>query len=318
MTTAPTVSVAICTRNRAPALAATLASVARTALPPALAVELLVVDNGSTDDTRAVVAGFSAPAGVLVRSLFVAERGVARARNAALRGAAGRVIVFLDDDTRPGPHWLEPLCAPILDGQADAVAGGVRVAPHLERRWMTPRHRVWLASTEALDARAPEEMVSANMALGRHVLSKVESFDVELGPGALGYGEDALFSQQLLRAGFRIASAFDAVVEHHVDPARLSRAGFGEAAELRGRTLAYRRHHWEHLEVPDPGRSFRRRRLRLALRRLAHPRPAAEGMPDWEMSLREDVAFLRQWRVEHARPRNYDRHGLVKRAGVTA
>jgi len=41
-------------------------------------------------------------------------------------------------------------------------------------------------------------------------------------------------------------------------------------------------------------------------------------MPDWEMSLREDVAFLRQWRVEHARPRNYERHGLVKRAGVTA
>jgi glycosyltransferase involved in cell wall biosynthesis len=316
--TQPVVSVAVCTRNRAASLAATLASVARTAVSPALGVELLVVDNGSTDDTPAVVAGFSPQSGVRVRSIHVPQRGAARARNVALRAAAGRVIVFLDDDTWPGPCWLEPLCAPILDGAADAVAGGIRLAAHLERPWMTPRHRVWLASTEALDPRAPEEMVSANMALGRHVLAKVESFDVELGGGALGYGEDALFSRQLLRAGFRIVSAFDAVVEHHVDPVRLTRAGFGEAAELRGRTLAYLRHHWEHLDVPDPGRRLRRRWLRLMLRRLAHPRPAAEGMPDWEMSLREDVAFLRQWRVEHARPRNYERHGLVKRAGVAA
>jgi glycosyltransferase involved in cell wall biosynthesis len=318
MTSEPAVSIAICTRNRAAALAATLASVARTTIPPELAVELLVVDNGSTDDTPAVVADFSAPSGVLVRSLRVAERGVARARNAALRAAGGRIIVYLDDDVRPGPRWLEPLCAPILAGRADAVAGGIRLAPHLERPWMTRRHRVWLASTEALDPGAPEEMLSANMAIGRHVLEKVASFDVELGSGALGYGEDALFSQQLLRAGFRIASAFDATVEHHVDPTRLSRAAFREAAAQRGRTLAYRRHHWEHLDVPDPARRLRRRRLRLALGRLAHPLAAAEGMPEWEMLLREDVAFLRQWCVERVRPRNYERRGLVKRAGVAA
>jgi hypothetical protein len=159
-------------------------------------------------------------------------------------------------------------------------------------------------------------MVSANMAIGRHVLDRVAAFDVELGPGALGFGEDALFSLQLLRAGFRIVSAFDATVEHHVDPSRLTRAGFREAAEHRGRTLAYRRHHWEHLDLPDAARRLRRRRVRLALARLAHPVAPPEGMPSWEMSLREDVAFLRQYRLERRRPRNYDREGLVKRDGV--
>ena len=319
MTAEPVVSVVICTRNRARTLAVTLATFARTEIPRALPVELLVVDNGSIDDTRAVVSAFAPPPGmVAVRTLHVADRGLARARNAALRVAVGRVIVFLDDDTHPGPRWLEPLCAPILACAADAVAGGVRLAAHLERPWMTARHRTWLASTEWLAAGAPEEMVGANMALGRHVLAAVPSFDVELGAGALGYGEEALFSQQLLRAGFRIASAFDAMVEHHVDPARLTRAGFAKAAELRGRTLAYRRHHWEHLEIPHPARRFRRRWLRLAVGRLAHPRPAPEGMANWEMSLREDVAFLHQWRIEHTRPRNYERHGLVKRAGVAA
>jgi len=319
VTGAPVVSIVICTRNRARALAATLATVARTQIPRMLPAELLVVDNGSTDDTRSVIGAFApTPCMVAVRTLHVADRGLARARNAALRAAAGRVIVFLDDDTHPGPRWLEPLCAPILTGAADAVAGGVGLAAHLERPWMTPRHRTWLASTEWLDAGAPQEMVGANMALGRHVLATVPGFDVELGAGALGYGEEALFSQQLLRAGFRIAAAFDAMTEHHLDPARLTRAGFVEAAELRGRTLAYRRHHWEHAEVPHRARRLRRRWLRLALGRLTHRRPALEGMPDWEMSLREDVAFLRQWRIEHARPRNYERHGLVKRAGLAA
>jgi hypothetical protein len=183
---------------------------------------------------------------------------------------------------------------------------------------MTPRHRLWLASTETLDPRAPEEMVSANMAIGRHVLERVPGFDVELGPGALGYGEDALFSQQLRRAGFSIVSAFDAAVEHHLDPARLTRSAFREAAAQRGRVLGYWRYHWEHLDLPDAARRLRRRRLRLALARLAHPLPAPEGMPSWEMSLREDVAFLRQYRLEQRRPRNYDREGLIKRHGVAA
>jgi hypothetical protein len=58
--------------------------------------------------------------------------------------------------------------------------------------------------------------------------------------------------------------------------------------------------------------------VRLALARLGHPVPAPEGMPSWEMSLREDVAFLRQYRLERRRPRNYDHEGLVKRHGVAA
>lgn len=309
------VSIAVCTRNRAGSLAAMLGQLARTPIPASLPAEVLLVDNGSTDATPGVIAGF-APPHLRVRRLHVPDPGVARARNAALRAAAGRIVVYLDDDVRPCAPWLEPLCAPILAGTADAVAGGIRLAPDLERPWMTRRHRVWLASTEWLDPAAPEEMLSANMAVGRHVLARVSGFDVELGPGALGYGEDALFSQQLLRAGFRIASAFDAAVEHHVDPARLSRAAFREAAELRGRTLAYRRHHWEHLDLPDASRRLRRRRLRFVLHRLAHPAAAREGMPEDEMFLREDIAFLRQYRHERTRPRNYDARGLVKRAGV--
>ena len=313
------VTVAICTRDRAASLAATLDALARIAPPAGLATEVLVIDNGSRDATATVVGAFR-PEHLSVRHVIEPEVGIARARNRALREACGRVICFLDDDVRPAPDWLHRLTAPILRDEADAVAGGIRLAPHLERPWMTPVHRVWLASTEMLDPRTPAEMVSANMAIGRGVLARVPHFDLELGsgPGALGYGEDALFSQQLHQARYRIVAARDALVEHHLDPQRLSRAAFVTAAAARGRTLAYRRHHWEHETIPQPRRRLRRRWLRLCAERLAHPRPPADGLPLPELWLREDVALLRQYLVERIRPRNYARHGLRKIYGVLA
>jgi hypothetical protein len=205
------------------------------------------------------------------------------------------------------------MCEPILSGQADAVAGGVRLASHLERDWMQPAHRTWLADTGYLDPTAPHEMVGGNMAFGRHVLDRVPRFDPELGLGALGQGEDSLFSWQLVRAGYRIASALDVAVEHRFDPRRLLRASFLASAERRGRTIAYQRYHWEHTDLPDWARRLRRWRLRFLLHRLAAPQRPREGMPLWEMHAREQIALLRHWPTEAARPRNYERFGLVKR-----
>lgn len=300
------VSIIICTRNRAAALRDTLVALERSARPADVPVELVVVDNASSDGTRAAV---HPPA----RYVHASQPGVACARNAGLAAARGDVVLFLDDDTHPPARWIEPMCRPILDRRADAVAGGVALAPHLRRSWMGPLHLTWLASTEYIDRFAPQEMVSANMAVGRHVLARVPGFDAELGPGALGQGEDALFSWQLLRAGFRIAPALDVAVEHHFEASRLLRTSFRETARRRGHTLAYQRHHWEHAELPDAGRRFRRKLARLVLTRLRRWREclASEGMPEWEMRALEDLAFLRRWNAERARPRRYERFGLV-------
>jgi GT2 family glycosyltransferase len=306
-----TVSIVVCTRNRVAALCETLAALGRTARPADLGVEVLVVDNGSTDGTREAV---RPPA----RWVAEARPGVAHARNAGLAAARGDVILFLDDDTRPPDVWIEPMCRPILTGRADAVAGGVTLAAHLRRPWMRPLHLTWLASTEYIDRDAPQEMVSANMALGRHVLARVPGFDPALGPGGLGQGEDALFSWQLREAGFRIAGALDVRVEHHFEPARLRRTSFAETARRRGRTLAYQRHHWEHLELADAARRLRRKRLRLALDRVRRWRDllAGEGMAEWEMRALENLEFLRRWDAERARPRRYERHGLALLPGA--
>jgi glycosyltransferase involved in cell wall biosynthesis len=96
----PTVSVVIPTYNRADRLSDTVDSVLAQTLPPA---EILIVDDGSKDDTAAVCRRFPAP----VRYLHRENGGSAAARNTGMRAARGDYIAFLDADDVWEPTKLE-------------------------------------------------------------------------------------------------------------------------------------------------------------------------------------------------------------------
>src|SRR5258708_3514138 len=130
----PQASIIICTCNRAESLKETLASMTSLAVPADLSVELVVVDNGSTDHTKNVVAHCAIP-DISVRYVLESRRGQCFARNRGISETTGEVIIFTDDDVRPAHNWIEGMCRPILTGLADAVAGGVHIAPHLQRPW---------------------------------------------------------------------------------------------------------------------------------------------------------------------------------------
>lgn len=95
-----TVSVVIPTFNRAAMLGDAVRSVLEQTRP---ADEIIVVDDGSTDDTRRVVEGF----GASVRCLRQENRGVSAARNAGIEAARGSLIAFLDSDDLWQPFKLE-------------------------------------------------------------------------------------------------------------------------------------------------------------------------------------------------------------------
>ena len=61
-------------------------------------------------------------------------------------------MLWTDDDVRPGRNWIEAMCRPILDGQADALAGRIVLPAYLQRPWLQPWHRVCLA-VDASDRR---------------------------------------------------------------------------------------------------------------------------------------------------------------------
>ena len=107
---APKVTVAIPTYNRAAFLRQTLAGIAAQRFPRE-AFEVLVIDNNSTDETRAVVAEFAGerPA---PRHLLETKQALDFARNRAVAEARGEIIVFGDDDILVETDWLAQMTAP--------------------------------------------------------------------------------------------------------------------------------------------------------------------------------------------------------------
>jgi hypothetical protein len=257
------VSILICTRDRAAALRDTLSSLSRVRVPSGWKVDLLVVDNGSRDGTREVVEAARFGFG-RARYLVETVPGVASARNRGLDAAPGEVLLWTDDDVRLPANWIERMVEPIRQGRMDAVAGGVGLAFGRERRWMGPCLRSWFASSEGLSVERPGRMIGANMAFHRRVLTSNVRFDPVLGPGALGMGEETLFSYQIGWHGYVIGSAFDVVVDHAFDCGRLCPAGLARLACSMGRSEAYIAHHWH--GVDSSAAAWRRldARLRLA------------------------------------------------------
>ena len=282
--------------------------------PDGLKTEVLVVDNGSTDETAEVVRSCELRT-LPVRYTCERHTGLSRARNRGLAETAGEFILFIDDDVRPSADWLAGMCEPMLRYRPCAVAGGVKLAPGLLRPWMSQLHRSWLASSEWLDADAPRSVVGANMGFSREVLLQVPAFDTELGSGALGFGEESLFASQLQEAGYKIIGQQKAFVEHHFDSSRLRREAWLDAATRRGKSFAYRGHHWEHwgCRLVVPRLFWTWCKLRASRRRFSET-IRAEGCSEEELNLFFRFAVLQAHLREWRRPRNYKYRGLVKLA----
>jgi glycosyltransferase involved in cell wall biosynthesis len=309
-------TIIICTRNRADSLRPTLESLEFVDIPAGLSSEILVVDNGSTDGTAEVVQRRKVSR-IPIRRVLEPKPGLSNARNAGISHAKGDIIIFTDDDLRFPKRWLETMFDPIIEKKGDAVAGSVELAPHLLRPWMTPLHRALLASSERLDASEPM-MVGANMAFDRRVLDVVPSFDVELGAGALGLGEETLFALQLRKAGLKIYRATGSAVLHCFDEKRLARISWCRTAKNFGASNAYMDYHWRHLSISFPEVLLFRKIALYYLRRLFKWREclSTEGAPEWELYCLEGIHRLVRYLVERKRPHNYDLEGLVKIRGV--
>jgi GT2 family glycosyltransferase len=305
------VSIVLCTAGRSADLAKTLEALGRIERPSALDVELVVVDNSGGMDAAGVVAGADL-GGIRGRTVAEPARGLSRARNRGVAESKGRAILFIDDDVRPQGSWLSGMASPILSGAADAVAGAVRLAPHLLRPWMTDRHRAWLASTERLDFQNVRNLIGANMAVSRAVFERVPGFDPELGAGALGFGEESLFARELVDAGFRLTGAPDAVVEHHFDPSRLSRESWLDSARRRGEKEAYIAHHWDGRSTDGAAMARWLAAARLLYGRARRPADVRreEGCAEWEMLLVRELEYQRTLAAMRGIPRKYERRGV--------
>ena len=302
-------SIIICTRNRCAALKETLRALDTVNVPAGRTVEVLVVDNGSSDGTQALLQATHL-AKFELRSVIEPTAGKSLACNTATRNARGDILVWIDDDVRPHPNWLEEITKPIAEGRFDAVCGKVVIPPHLQRPWMTLQHLGWLACTDSIDPEAPRYAVGANMAFAKKILERVPEYDPELGPPGLGFYEDVLFTSQIKHAGYRLGMATKAIVEHHFDAARLSRESFLKRAVGEGRSLAYVTWHWKHERNSFPLLRSLKHKLMLQLNRFRRRKECGpEGLPLWELNLLVAASFHEQMSKERRRQRVYERYG---------
>jgi glucosyl-dolichyl phosphate glucuronosyltransferase len=307
------VSIIICTCNRAASLQPTLESLGKVKIPSGWQVEVIVVDNGSTDDT-AKVARRAELKNMVVQYLYESNKGKSNALNAAMAKARGEILLFTDDDVSVPEDWVEHMATPLVQGQADAVVGKIVLAQNLRRPWLSAWHQVFLAVVDR-QCYGQVELIGANMGFRRSVLERVPAFDTETGPGSPNLtNEETLFGLQLVEAGFKVCYLDNVTVIHQPEEARLKRGQWLAVVSRCGRTQAYIAYHWKHDDISNPRLKWFWYWAKLQLRRIMQPPPDldSEGCPAWEMSYVLNMEMNRHFCVERRRPRNYLRRGLRK------
>ena len=236
------VAIVVATRDRAPQLRRLLASCRALDGRERLTPDIVVADDGSTDDTARVVAAAGA-ADPAVRRLTLPSGGKSRALNAAIRTTTAPVVAFVDDDVELDPRWLIAVEAYVGRHDVGAAQGTIRLPPAAAAdpaivaalaRWHTiPQCDYGPAVTDA------PSLIGANMLVARRAFERVGLFDERLGPGAAGASEDTELAMRLRAAGERIGYVADAIAYHAVEPERLSARYFRELHESRGRSRIY-------------------------------------------------------------------------------
>jgi GT2 family glycosyltransferase len=175
--------------------------------------EILVVDDGSTDNTVDVVKRYSG-----VRLITQANAGPAAARNRGAQEARGTIILFTDDDCVPMPDWLDAMLAPFDDAEVVGVRGVYRtrqvglaarfVQIEYEDRY---RRMARLPSIDFID--------TYSAAFRRDRFLEMTGFDTSF---PVACAEDADLSYRMSARGWKMKFAPAAIV-YHTHPDTLSR-----------------------------------------------------------------------------------------------
>ena len=125
----PAVSVIIPAFNRKDELQELLAALAQQTLAPEQ-FEIIVVDDGSTDDTLFYLKSLVDSGRENLIFHYQKNQGPGAARNRGMAMARGDVFAFTDTDCRPRPDWLEELLKPFADRHVGAVGGAEQYDEH--------------------------------------------------------------------------------------------------------------------------------------------------------------------------------------------
>ena len=199
----PRVSVVVCSYNGSRTLTDCLDGLAALDYPD---YEVIVVDDGSTDETSAIASTYD---GVTV--IRTENQGLSAARNTGMHAATGAIVAYTDDDARPDPDWLTYLAWSFMTTDHAGI-GGPNIAPPGDGPIATcvanaPGGPVHVLLTDEIAEHVP----GCNMAFRRDRLLEVGGFD----PRFRAAGDDVDLCWRIQDQGWTIGFSPAAMVWHH-------------------------------------------------------------------------------------------------------
>ena len=229
--TQPDLSVVICTYNRPELLRLALTTLLRQSVPN-FDYEVVVVDNNSTPETRAVVDEL-AQTDPRIRYVRETRQGNAYARNTGVEEARAPIIAFLDDDVSVREGWVEIIQRTFKETNADFIGG--KVLPRWEQpppSWLNQKNWAPIAALDygdrpfTLAAANPLCLLTANIAFKREVFAKHGGFNAEVqrAGDSIGSLEDHEYLMRLFRSGINGFYVPEMVVDAYVGSDRMTKA----------------------------------------------------------------------------------------------
>jgi glycosyltransferase involved in cell wall biosynthesis len=238
----PLISLMVCTRNRADQLGLLLESITGAAanIDPAT-LEVIIVDNGSTDRTQPVLQQWAAAQSFSAAILHEARPGLSVARNTGLARAKAPIIAMTDDDCALAPDYFVRLAAIMADKPALAMVGGCLLLGDPEDLPVTIK-------TSPHPARLGREfpggfLSGANFAFTAAAMRQLPPFDTRLGAGApLKSAEDTDWLLFAVQRGIAVSYEPALVITHYHGRRTVAQANSLYAGYYFGNGALYAKH----------------------------------------------------------------------------
>ncbi|MES1925712.1 glycosyltransferase [Salinisphaera sp. T31B1] len=227
----PRITLVLTTYNRADLLVEALESIGRSIVGDHVVVEVIVVDNNSTDDTatqveRVIARGFPFE----LRYVFEAEQGLSAARNRGTAEARGSIVVFMDDDQRIAENYLADVELVFEESGAQCVGGPLLYYNATQLPKWLPHLLQYIGQFDAgpvqCDLTPDGELLrGGNMAILKKDLVALGGYDTRLGRrGELLFAkEETDLQERLYAAGGRIAYDPRLIQYHFLRPERYNK-----------------------------------------------------------------------------------------------
>lgn len=234
-------SVIVCTKNRANELMGCLPLVIEQAKEFS-DVEVLVVDNGSIDNTKDIVQLVSEAHNYGIHYVYEAVDGLCRARNRGRKEARGKVLAYIDDDVRIKDQWVLNIRQHFLESRSDILGGKVTVRLGGEVPIKGAHQMLWFFGETDLGNELQEYKVTdsgryppgCNMALRDYVFDTVGGFDTYI----KYYFDETDFFRRVGQHDFKVSYAPNVEVEQFIPVERLTKEELRRKTYLLGKGAA--------------------------------------------------------------------------------